>query len=135
MALAPPPSRKSVAASAIPRPFRCSWRRDVHGSASIHPRGELDRSALARFQGALEEAQLSATSVSVDLRELTFIDCAAHRALFLANSIAVGEGKRFTVVRGSGQVNRMLEVTGLYAMVEVVDPAAEQQVTQQDRAG
>ena len=125
MPLTSPPSRQSAADSAASHSFRCSWKPDGAGSASIHLSGELDRSSLARFQRALQDAQLDADSVTVDLHQLTFIDCAAFRALFLANAFALREGKRLIVVRGSGQVDRMLEVTGLYAMVEVVGPDSE----------
>jgi len=70
----------------------------------------------------LEAAQLNATVVSVDLRELAFIDCSALSFFFQASAAARALGSRLILIRGSGQVDRILTMTGASAWIEVVDP-------------
>lgn len=111
----------AAADSADPLPFACSWKADGFRSAWIHLEGELDLAVVAEFQAVLQEAQRSASTVSIDLQELGFIDCAALKAIVDAHAAARQEGHRLILVRGSGQVDRMLQLTGLLNLVEVVD--------------
>ncbi len=113
--------QKSTAAgpSAFPSPFVCSWKSDGFGSARVHLEGELDLSTLPSFRETLREAQLGANTVSIDLQDLEFIDCAALSAIVDAD--ARPEKSRLILVRGSGQVNRVLVLTGLLEQIENVD--------------
>lgn len=104
----------------LPLPFACSWKRDGFSSAWLHLRGELDLSTLPLFMRALGGAQANASIVSVDLQELAFIDCSALKVIVDANALAQSVGNRLTLVRGSGQVDRILRQTGLLEQVEVV---------------
>ena len=107
----------SIAAKACsyvpPSPFVCGWEPDGSESALIHLRGELDLSTLRSFEETLRNAQLHASTVSIDLRELEFIDCAALGVVFTASAAARQSGGSLVLVRGSGQVNRVLKLTDL----------------------
>jgi len=107
---------------AAPSPFECSWKLDALGSAWVHVGGELDLSTVQAFRETLQEAQLGGGTVSIDLQGLEFIDCAALRAIVAADALARRQGHRLILVRGSGQVDRVLALTGLLEVIEVVDP-------------
>jgi anti-anti-sigma factor len=57
----------------------------------------------------------------VDMRGLTFIDSSGLRALIIADKRVRAEGGRFVVVRGSQQVNEVLEMTGVAKQIELLD--------------
>lgn len=118
-------SSTAASTDALPLPFVCSWKQDGLGSACVHLSGELDLSTLPVFRQTLQDAQLNASTVSIDLQELAFVDCSALGAIFSANSVAQGSGSKLTLVRGSGQVDRVLELTGLLGRLEVVDLSGE----------
>lgn len=115
------PISTAVSTDPLPLPFVCSWKQDGLGSACVHLSGELDLSTLPVFRQTLQDAQLNASAVSIDLQELTFVDCSALGAIFNANSAAQRSGSRLALVRGSGQVDRVLELTGLLGRLEVID--------------
>lgn len=115
------PSVRRIPLPATDAPqFACAWTRDGPDSASVRPVGELDHGNLAQFRATLGEAQAGAEIVRVDMRELTFIDCAGLGAIVEARNDARRRGGSLTLVRGSGQVHRILELIGL---VEEVVPA------------
>ena len=84
--------------------------------------GELDVASsqvLERELAKLDEAPL----VVVDLRGLTFIDSTGLGVLVRAHQLAQEHGRRFGLVRGNGQVSRLLSLTGLDAELLVGDSA------------
>lgn len=93
------------------------FRLEVHdhrGTSAIALGGELDLAS----SGALEEelTRLLGTDVEqivVDLRELEFMDSMGLGVLVQAYQRAREAGKRFSLVRGSQQVQRLLELTGI----------------------
>ena len=89
----------------------------------IAPRGELDIATAPR----LEEAISAATSEPVaelvlDLRELTFMDSTGLRALAQANLKAEQAGTALSIWRGSRQIDRVLEISGLGPLLPLADP-------------
>lgn len=106
-----------------PPQFECGWRRVGPGTVAVHPVGELDLATVGEFREALAGAQSSASIVSIDLRQLAFIDCAGLAALVLARAFASRQGRRLVLVRGSGQVDRVLGLTGLLDCLEVREAA------------
>jgi anti-anti-sigma factor len=61
-----------------------------------------------------ELGQLNAVAtVIVDLRGLTFIDSTGLGVLVRAHQVAKEHQRRFGLVRGNGQVDRLLSLTGL----------------------
>lgn len=105
-----------------PTPFACGWKLDGFGSARVHLSGELDLSTLPSFQEALREAQSNAGAVSIDLQELEFIDAASLGAIASAHAVAQRRGHKLVLVRGSGQVDRVVVLAGLHERVDLVDP-------------
>ena len=74
--------------------------------------GELDLASSPALEGELARAA-GRQLVIVDLRELEFIDSTGLRVLIGANNQAKEDGRRFALVRGLGQVQRLLGLTGL----------------------
>jgi anti-anti-sigma factor len=114
-----PQKSTATGSFASPSPFACSWKSDGLGSAQVHLVGELDLSTLPSFRETLREAQLGAGTVSIDLQDLEFIDCAGLGAIVDADERR--DGSRLILERGSGQVDRVLRLTGLLERLEAVD--------------
>ncbi len=75
--------------------------------------GELDLSAAPEFTGWLARVEDSpAPAIVIDLDRVSFMDSAGVHAL-LQFSVSERNRDRLTVTRGSPQVQRLLEVTGM----------------------
>jgi anti-anti-sigma factor len=84
--------------------------------------GELDMAGVDRFERLLiADGSPEAETFVVDMRGLTFIDSSGLRALIIADKRVRAEGGRFVVVRGSEQVNEVLEMTGVAKQIELLD--------------
>ena len=99
--------------------FHCEQRREG-GATIIVFRGELD---MASASEALETliAAIRSGDVVIDASELSFIDSSGIRSLVEAHREAnrgVGVGRVVTVRNPSAPVRRVLEVTGLDALIE-----------------
>jgi anti-anti-sigma factor len=57
----------------------------------------------------------------LDLRRVTFVDSAALQMILEVDARCRRDGAEFILVRGSGQVERVLELTGLTDKLNVVD--------------
>lgn len=91
-------------------------------AAVIVVSGELDLASGPALEEQLEHAERSgATLVIVDLRALQFIDSTGLGILIKAHRQAESLGRRFAVVRGPSQVQRLLGLTGLEERLIVVD--------------
>lgn len=110
--------------SAVP-PFACACRADGFESVSIHVEGELDLANVAEFKRALHGAQSETRTVSLDLEELAFIDCSGLKEVLDADVFARATGRTLLLVRGSGQVDRVMALTGLLERLEVVESPGE----------
>lgn len=88
-------------------------------------RGEFDLTGIEVF----EQAVASVTprdSLVLDLRELTFMDSTGLRALAQTNARSDEAGFALSIVRGSRQIERVLEISGLADLLPLVDaPPAE----------
>ncbi len=74
--------------------------------------GELDVASSQTLEQELEQLR-GVPTVVVDLRGLTFIDSTGLGVLVRAHQLAKEQGCRFGLVRGEGQVQRLLSLTGL----------------------
>jgi anti-sigma B factor antagonist len=84
--------------------------------------GELDMAGVDQFERLLiADGSPEAGTFVVDMRGLTFIDSSGLRALIIAEKRVRAEGGRFVVVRGSDQVNEVLEMTGVAKQIELLD--------------
>ncbi|HEX5376232.1 MAG TPA: STAS domain-containing protein [Solirubrobacterales bacterium] len=104
----------------VPAPFACACKPDGWGSVCLHLVGELDIATCPLFEQALKEAQGNASAVSIDLQELSFIDCAGLAAIVTAARRAAALETRLILVGATGQVERLLDLTGPLRAVEVV---------------
>jgi anti-sigma B factor antagonist len=104
---------------------RSDFRVEVdHDAAVLRLHGELDVASCALLQSELD--QLSAAElIIVDLTDLEFIDSSGIGVLVRVNHQMHEDGRRFALVKGSGQVASMLELTGLADRLAVGGTIAE----------
>ena len=104
------------------RPFEAHLeRRD--GTVVVAFQGEFDLAAVDAADSAFAEA-LSGDSahVVVDLRRLSFMDCAGLRCLVKAKALAKTRGTRIAVLTGSEPPPRVMVLTELDKAFEIEDP-------------
>jgi anti-sigma B factor antagonist len=88
--------------------------------------GELDLMSSPILDQALEGAFASNPDLIVlDLRELEFMDSTGLHRLVAAQQRAVQSGRRFGVVRGGEQVQRLFDLTGIAELLTIVDAPEE----------
>lgn len=75
--------------------------------------GELDLSVAGRLQERLEAAAAEDVDVFVSLERCEFIDSTGIAAIVAAHKLMASRGRRLSVCNPSGQVSRILAVTGL----------------------
>jgi anti-sigma B factor antagonist len=84
--------------------------------------GELDLASAPALEDELERAVANSPDiVIVDLRALEFIDSTGLGLLIKAHRQAEAAGRRFAIVRGQRQVQRLLGVTGIDQRLTLVD--------------
>lgn len=89
------------------------------GVETLAPAGEVDMGAVGALGAAIEDTLSSPgrVGVVVDLARVTFLDCAGIGALVAGRNTAVGRGCGYKVVNPHGQVRRVLELTGVLAVL------------------
>ena len=97
------------------------------GATRISPTGELDIATSPALEQAIAEATADAGAALVlDLRELTFMDSTGLRTLAQTNARAESDGFTLSIVRGPRQIERVLEISGLGALLPLVDAPPDQ---------
>lgn len=88
-------------------------------------RGELDLATAPQLEEALLPPVRNGRHAVLDLRGLDFMDSSGVRVVVTAHAAADENGGRLTVVRGGARspVGRVLEVSGLEGMLEIIDEA------------
>jgi anti-anti-sigma factor len=100
-------------------------RRRLQDGVLLSLRGELDLTTASVAEDELAAAERSHQLVVLDLRKLSFMDSTGLGLIVFAQRRARESGHRFVVVQGPPQIQRVLELTGLTAWVEVVsDPSS-----------
>jgi anti-anti-sigma factor len=95
-------------------------------STSIAPSGELDIATTPALEQAISDATAEpGAALVLDLRELTFMDSTGLRTLAQTNARADDDGFTLSIVRGSRQIERVLEISGLGALLPLVDAPPE----------
>jgi anti-anti-sigma factor len=97
--------------------FACLRERDGEAGIRLTLSGELDIAGTRELDRALLEAQDSAHAVTLDLSQLTFMDCRSLSVLAAAAVRARASDDRFDVVRGPPHVNRLFELTGMTGLL------------------
>jgi anti-sigma B factor antagonist len=87
--------------------------------------GELDMASAPTLQSAVEAAELESRELVVlDLRGLEFIDSTGLRVILAVRKLCAEGGQELAVTRGSQQVERLLDVTGVADHLKTI-PSAE----------
>lgn len=95
------------------------------GGLDIATAGEVDR-VLCRTHASL---------VVLDLRDLSFMDCAGLRMVLEADRRLREAGGQLVVVRGPSQVQRIFDLTGMTERLRMVsDPEGALEAARPDRA-
>lgn len=99
--------------SAQIRPFEISEVDLDSGCREVRVEGELDLSVSDQFQKRLDTAAMDDVEVLVCLEQCDFIDSTGIAAIVSAHKLMASKGRRLLVCNPSGQVSRILAVTGL----------------------
>jgi anti-anti-sigma factor len=108
--------------------FDCWWSDGGLDAAWVHLGGELDAATAPQLEHALDEPDLQARLVVLDLRELAFIDAAGVRTIVDASIRARQAGRRVVLLRGLPNIDRMFTLAGSSGDIEigyVAEPAVE----------
>jgi anti-anti-sigma factor len=105
-----------------PAPFSVSVE-DAQGRSLVTARGELDLATAPQLEEALLPPLREGRVAVLDLRALDFMDSTGVRVIVSAHTAAQEAGGRLEVVRTDpdGPVGRVLEISGLDAVLDVVD--------------
>jgi anti-anti-sigma factor len=96
------------------------------GATIVAASGELDLRTSPELEEHLDRVfSTDAQLVILDLREIEFMDSTGLRVLLTAHQRAHDTGKRFGLVRGAEQVERVLRLTGVRELLTVVDAPEE----------
>ena len=95
------------------------------GAPWLALRGELDLASSPTLERELEPLTASAPQTVLDLRELEFMDSTGLSVLVKAHQRAEEQGKRFGLVNGSQQVQRLLTLTGVADRLTLVNAPEE----------
>jgi anti-anti-sigma factor len=88
--------------------------------------GELDLASSPELEHELARSTASgAELLIIDLRRLEFMDSTGLSVLVRAHQKATQGGKRFAIVKGPQQVQRLLSLTGVAERLTVVDAPEE----------
>jgi anti-sigma B factor antagonist len=105
--------------------FQIETRRDG-AAVVVVVRGELDLASSPALRTELERANAAgAELVILDLRELVFMDSTGLSVVVKAHQHAADSGRRFAIVRGGKQVQRLLSLTGVGERLLVADQPEE----------
>jgi anti-anti-sigma factor len=92
------------------------------GRHTLLLRGELDLATAAGLESTVLGLFVEGVSaVELDLSRLTFMDSTGLRAVLRAQELCAEHGCDFLVIPGSGQVLRLLELTGTIDALPLAD--------------
>jgi len=84
--------------------------------------GELDLATADPVQAELERVEATdAAAIVLDLSDLTFMDSTGVRLLVNAQARSRADSNRLTLLRGRAAVQRVLELTGVDALLPFAD--------------
>jgi anti-anti-sigma factor len=88
----------------------------------VVPTGELDLHTADRLREAMQEQfAMGFRHVVADLRELQFIDSSGIRVLWQLHREAERDDVRLSLIPGSGEVGRALQITGLLERMHLAE--------------
>jgi anti-sigma B factor antagonist len=111
---AAPPLRSGASGQTAPGPLRLHVERSGGRATVVSLSGELDLSTVPRLQTCLQEHQRAkATTVILDLSQVTFIDSSGIGALIRAFKDSENGRRLLTVIAADTQVERVLQLSGI----------------------
>ena len=93
-------------------PFAVSVKRRSD-EVIVRVHGDLDLSTAADLANAIEFDCPGAAHLTIDLSELSFLDCAGLRVLLYARARAESSGGDLLLIRGRDSVQRVFRLAGL----------------------
>lgn len=97
----------------------------LEGACVIRIRGELDIAGCPTVERELEAAERSGPErLIIDLEQLEFIDARGLRVLVEAARRSAQNGNRLQIMRGSGQVPRLIQLAEAEALLPLAETAA-----------
>jgi anti-sigma B factor antagonist len=88
--------------------------------------GELDLASVPLLESEAENAMLdNPATVVLDLRGLEFIDSTGLRAVLSLDKRCAESGQAFALVRGSQQVQRLMNMTRVDEHLKIIDSPEE----------
>jgi anti-sigma B factor antagonist len=88
--------------------------------------GELDLASVPLLENEAENASLdNPAEVVLDLRGLEFIDSTGLRSILLLDKRATEQGQTFGLVRGSEQVQRLMNMTRVDEHLKIISSPEE----------
>jgi anti-anti-sigma factor len=102
-------------------PFVCTWKAAGLDAAWVLLAGRLDLTTSPQLSVTVQDAQLHARVVVLDLRKLTFMDASGVDVVLNAACGARRDGGRVMLVRGPAHVDEMLTLTAASDEVLIVD--------------
>ena len=103
-----------------PPDFNCTARPQGPGVTRVSLSGELDMLSASCLGDALADAAHGSMAVILDLSQLTFMDSSGLHAILTARNRLSEAGCRFVILRGSHQVQRLFELSGVDGVLEFV---------------
>lgn len=95
-------------------------------AAVVVVRGELDLATSPQLEESLRRIWDGGNQqLVIDLRHLEFMDSTGLSIIVKAHQRLNDEGRRLSVVRGSQQVQRLLDLTGVSERLQLVDSPEE----------
>jgi anti-sigma B factor antagonist len=86
--------------------------------------GELDLASRSLFDAAVARAvRADCSALILDLGEIDFMDSTGLHGVLKAKTACAREGRQFMLVRGSRQVQRLFELSGLLEELPFVETA------------
>jgi len=104
-----------------PADFACTATHGGLDAAWVNVTGELDIETAPELARTLRESQQLANLTVLDLRELSFMDCAGVHTIVNASLRARKAGRRLVLVRGRPTIYRLFALTGSSADVDIGD--------------
>lgn len=128
--VAPPDRRQATPlTSRLGASVQSDFRVDVRTegrAAIIAVRGELDLATSPELEAQLRKVWDSGNEqLVIDLRELEFMDSTGLSIIVMAHQRLSDEGRQLSIVRGSQQVQRLLDLTGVSERLQLVDTPEE----------
>jgi anti-sigma B factor antagonist len=113
--------------AAAPEPFEAHVEQEA-GATFVRLSGELDLNCRRQFDSTMKRvASVRGQKIVIDLSGLTYVDSSGLRMILEAESISRRDGFDLSFIPGRGQVQRVLELTGVDSALSIFDerPTAE----------